>query len=70
MAENLSKEQAIIITGFTGIVACNFSYFHEDCEKRLGRSIWTHQFSNKDLWKEIKEAYRADFIAICPMEKS
>jgi len=45
-----TKQQAIIITGFTGITACNFGDFHEDVEKRLGRPIWTHQFANKELW--------------------
>ena len=61
--QKLTKEQAIVITGFTGIMACkSFSDFHGDVEKRLGRPVFTHQFANEELTEEIKEAYRADFI--------
>ena len=56
----LTKEQAIVLTGFTGIMMLkDFSKFHEDVEKRLGRPVFTHEFV--DCAKEIKEAYRADF---------
>jgi hypothetical protein len=43
----LTKEQAIVITGYTGITACNFGDFHGDVERRLGHPIFTHQFDNK-----------------------
>lgn len=65
MTQKLTKEQAIVITGFTGICACSFSIFHEDVEKRMGRPIFTHEFGNKGMWEEIKELYRADFLALC-----
>lgn len=58
--QQLTKEQAIILTGFTGIVMVqNTSDFHEDVERRLGRPVFTHEFA--DPHGEIKEAYRADF---------
>jgi len=63
--QTLTKEQAIVISGFTGFTAIAFSDFHEDVEKRLGRPIWTHQFADPNIQKEIKEAYREDFIAMC-----
>lgn len=66
MAEKLTLEQAIIITGFTGIACCDFSSFHQDVEKRLGQPIWTHQFPSRA--KEIKELYSEDFIAMCPVQ--
>ena len=63
MMQKLTKEQAIVITGFTGVMACqSFSDFHGDVEKHLGRPVFTHQFANEELTEEIKEAYRADFI--------
>jgi hypothetical protein len=58
----LTKEQAIVITGYTGITACNFSDFHGDVEKRLGHPVWTHQFGDKQFAKKIQELYRADFM--------
>ena len=58
--QQLTKEQAIILTGFTGILMVqNTSDFHEDVERRLGRPVFTHEF--EDRHGEIKEAYRADF---------
>ena len=58
--QQLTKEQAIILTGFTGILMVqNTSDFHEDVERRLGRPVFTHEFA--DPHGEIKEAYRADF---------
>lgn len=60
--KKLTKEQAIIITGFTEVLCCEFSDFHQDVEKRLGRPVFTHQFPS--LSEEIKEAYRDDFMSM------
>lgn len=60
--QKLTQEQALAISGFTGILACKFSDFHEDVEKRLGRPVWTHEFGTKALMLEVKEAYRQDFL--------
>ena len=59
----LTKEQAIIIMGYTGVATCNFGDFHKDVEARLGCPIWTHQFPK--LMDEIKEEYKEDFLEIC-----
>lgn len=64
----LTKAQAIVITGFTGYAACSMSEIHEDVEKRLGRPVWTHEFANEEVRKEMREAYRADFVAMCPKD--
>lgn len=63
--QKFTEQQAIVITGFTGKMACGFSKFHEDVEKRLGRPVFTHELAEKRVWEEIKEAYRADFIEMC-----
>lgn len=61
----LTKEQAIVIMGYTGISTCNFSDFHADVERRLGHSVWTHTFGEKEFVEELKELYREDFLKIC-----
>lgn len=61
----LTKEQAIVVSAYTGITCCDFSLLHEDVEKRLGHSVWTHQFADKDFVGKIKELYREDFISMC-----
>ena len=60
--QKLTKEQAIVITGFTGFMACSFSDFHGDVEKRLGRPVFTHQFGSKEFSKELQELYKTDFM--------
>lgn len=62
--QKLTKEQAVIITGFTGILCGSFSDFHADVEKRLGRGVWTFEMGMKPFMAEIKKLYEADFIEI------
>lgn len=60
----LTLEQAIIVTGYTGFLACPFSIFHSDVERRLGRPFFTHEFAaSAEL---LRELYREDFLALLP----
>lgn len=63
--DKLTQEQELVVMGFTGVAVCDFGLFHADVERRLGRPVWTHQFPA--LSDEIKEAYRADFVALAPL---
>ena len=65
----LTKEQAVIISGYMGIACCNFGYIHEDIEKRLGRPVYTHEFASEEMFKKIKELYEEDFINLCYEEQ-
>lgn len=62
--QKLTKEQAIVITGFTGIVACSFADFHVDVERRLGRSVFTHEFATNTFKEEVKDLYYKDFLSM------
>lgn len=62
--KQLTKEQAVIISAYTGILAGNFDDFHAYAEHLLGRPIWTHEFANKELANLIKEKSQKDFLAI------
>jgi hypothetical protein len=64
--EKLAREQAVILTGFTGINMCNFSEFHADVEKRLARPVLTWEFGDPKFADEVKELYREDFMSIMP----
>lgn len=64
--QKLTKEQGIVLSGFTGTLMCEFSDFHADVEKRMNRPFWTHEFANKDTVDEIKNLYRDDFMAMLP----
>lgn len=65
--QKLTKSQAAVITGFTGILVGSFSSFHEDVERRFGAPVWTHQFPS--LMEDIKELYRDDFMSMQPEEE-
>ena len=66
----LTKEQAIIITGFTGVIACrSFSDLQEDVDKRLGYATYTHQYGDKEFADKVKELYREDFLKLIPTQE-
>jgi len=62
--KQLTKEQALVIMGFTGVTTVDFGEFHEDVERRLGHPVMTHQFPA--LKDKIKEAYRENFMKLIP----
>ena len=64
--KKLTIEQGVILTGFTGKLCAPLSDFHADVEKRLGRPVFTHEFANKEMSEQLREEYRADFIAMMP----
>jgi hypothetical protein len=68
--KKLSKEQAIVITGFPGVTAVSFGDFHQDVERRLGRPVFTHEFASSEFEKEIKELYREDFLEMCDVDNN
>ena len=67
--QKLTKEQAVIISGFTGILCGEFSDFHADVEKRLGRGVQTFEFGFKEFATEVKKLYEADFIEMGAVDK-
>lgn len=66
--KKLTKEQGIILTGYTGVMCCKFSDFHEDVEARMGRPIWTHEFADKEFSAEVKKLYKDDFLKMMPQQ--
>ncbi len=62
----LTKEQSAIIGAYTGTLCGPFDAMHEYIEKIMGRPVFTHELANKETVAAIKEAAKADFIALCP----
>lgn len=56
----MTREEAIIITGFTGTLCCPIEVFQRDAEQRAGRSLYTHQLGSPF----VRSLYRADFMRI------
>ena len=68
MTLRLTKEQAIIVSGYTGFLCCNFSDLHADIEKRLDRPVWTHELGSEHMRKLVKDKYRDDFLSLVPAD--
>jgi hypothetical protein len=64
----LTKEQAAIIGAFTGYCVGPFGDIQEYAERKLARSIWTHEFGAKSLSEELRAACRDDLLSIVHQE--
>ena len=52
----MTREEAILLSAYTGfLLVPDFSQVHKFCEDTLGRPIWTHEFADSDVQKEIRE---------------
>lgn len=60
----LTKEQTIIVAGYTGFYCGYWSDYTREVEHRLGRPVMTHEFSDLETVKEIENAFHDDFIAM------
>lgn len=60
----MTKREAAVVTAYTGILLGDFDKAHEYIEEILGRPVLSHELGNSDVWVEIKEAARADFVDI------
>lgn len=61
------KEKAIIMayTGVAMLTGEKFSIFHKYIEDLMGRPVFTHELADKEIWDELKEKSREDFINLC-----
>jgi len=62
----MTLEEKIIASGYTLVMFCNFGELHTEIERRLNRPVMVHEIPS--LEKEIKEAFREDFIKMCKTE--
>ena len=66
--QKLTREQAAILSLYTGFLCGPFSDMHELAEKVMGRPIWTHQFADRELVDKMKQAVKPKFLELCPEE--
>ena len=62
---SITREEAILLSAYTGfLLAPDFSEVHKFCEDTLGRPIWTHEFADRCLQKEIQEKLRPQIMEL------
>lgn len=60
----MTKEEAAIVSAYTGFLIGSFSDMHAYVEKIMGRPVWTHEMGDKRIADEISEKAKADFVAM------
>ena len=61
----MTREEAILLSAYTGfLLVQDFSDVHKFCEDTLGRSIWTHEFADEDVQKEIQNKLRPQIMKL------
>jgi hypothetical protein len=68
MTSPLTLDQAVIVSGYTGVLICPFDKLHREIEQRLGHPVWTHQLPDL-MESHIKPAFKDDFLALAPAEE-
>lgn len=61
----MTTQEKIIVSAYTGVLMCEFSDMVKYVEKILGRRVFTHEFAEEEVCKEIKEKSKADFLKLC-----
>ncbi len=60
----MTKQEAAIISAYTGVLVGEISYFHEYTMKLLNRAVHFYEFGDSKFREEIKEKSKKDFISI------
>lgn len=61
----MTREEAILLSAYTGfLLAPDFSEVHKFCEDTLGRPIWTHEFADGCVQKEIQAKLRPQIMEL------
>lgn len=63
----LTKEQAAVITAYTGYLLGSFNDAHSYIEKLMDRPVFTHEMGSKEFMDELQLKAKADFIALSPI---
>ena len=61
------REKAIVMayTGVAMLTGDKFSIFHKYIEDLLNRPVFTHELASEEVWNEIKEKSKDDFLKLC-----
>lgn len=67
----MTHDEAVLISAYTGfLLTKNFSDVQEFCEKILGRPIFTHEFSDQQVHKEIIQKCKPMILEMIEREQN
>lgn len=66
----MTKKEAVLISAYTGfLLTQDFSDVHKFCEDLLGRTIFTHEFAQKEVQDEIQQKCKPLIIELIKGER-
>lgn len=61
----MTRKEAILLSAYTGfLLVPDFPEVKKFCEDALGMPIWTHEFADKDVQKEVQEKLRPQIMEL------
>jgi hypothetical protein len=64
MENNMTRQEAAIVSAYTGILIGRFSDLHRYIETLLDRPVFTHELADDSLFDKIKAKAKKDFISL------
>lgn len=61
----MNKRERVIVSAYTGVLMCNFLDVAEYIREKLGRPVWTHEYADNKVQREIQEKTKDDFLELC-----
>jgi hypothetical protein len=61
----MTKQEALIISAYTGILMVDFGDFHKYVEELLNRPVYTHEMAVKTFWDDLQERLKPQFLELC-----
>lgn len=65
----MTRRESAIIGAYTGILAGPFDAMHEYIEEIMERPVFTHEMGSESVMEQIKDASKADFVALAESVK-
>ena len=63
--QKLTREQAAIISIYTGVLCGPFEDMHNKAEDLVGHQVFSTQFGNKIFVEHLKSKVKSEFLALC-----
>lgn len=60
----MTKQEAAIVSAYTGYLIGEFHEMHKYIEKVIGRPVWTHEMASQEFAEQLRAASKDDFISM------
>ncbi len=64
--DKLTREQAAILSAFTGVTCGPFEDVQRLGDKLMGYPTFTHMYASEAFCEQLREKVRPMFLALCP----